>query len=93
MFPHISVRGAMRMAIRFGASAGSASATCERTLPTELRRSDIAVGRPRSRPHVPLVGGGQITRGLQVLGDQRGVLVVLVRSRRRRADAVARDRI
>ena len=48
------------------------------TLPTELRRSDIAVDRPSSRPHMPLVGGAQVTGRFEVLGDQCGVLVILV---------------
>ena len=45
------------------------------TLPTDPRRGDVAPGRPRTRAHAPAVGGREIACGLQVLGDQRGVLV------------------
>ena len=43
--------------------------------PTQIRRRDIAGGRPRTRAHVPAIGGVQITGGLQMLGDQRGILI------------------
>ena len=44
-------------------------------LPAEPGRDEIAVGRPRGGAHVPAVGCVQITCGLQMLGDQRRVLV------------------
>ena len=44
-------------------------------LPTQPRRGDVAVGRPRPGAHMPAVGGVQIARGLQMLGDQRRVLI------------------
>ena len=67
-------------------------------LPTEPRRGDVAVGRPRCGAHVPAVRGVQITGGLQMFGDQRRVLVgrcrvALLRSRRPGAGAARRDRI
>ncbi len=50
----------------------------KRTLPTELRGSDVTVDRPRACSHVPLVGGSEIAGGFQVFGDQCGVLVILI---------------
>ena len=58
-----------------GSSSGSASAILARALPTQPRRADVAVGRPRRGAHVPVEGGTQIPGGLQVFGDQRGVLL------------------
>ena len=69
----------MRIAVRSGSSAGSASATRRARSQLSPRRRDVAVGRPRSGAHVPAVSGVQITGGLQMLGDQRGVLVGRVR--------------
>ena len=46
-----------------------------RPLPTGPRRHNVAGGRPRSGAHVPAVGGVQITGGLQMFGDQGGILV------------------
>ena len=43
--------------------------------PTRLRRGDVAVGRPGSGAHVPAEGRAQIAGGLQMLGDQRRILV------------------
>ena len=43
--------------------------------PTRLRRGDVAVGRPGTCPHVPAEGRAEITGGLQMLGDQRRILV------------------
>ena len=77
--PHSMVRGAMRMAARSGSSAGSASAIWR-------ARSQLSRAAAMSRlvahvagAHVPAVGGVQITGGLQMLGDQRRVLVGRVR--------------
>ena len=94
--PHNMVRGAMRMAARSGSSAGNASATWRARSQLSTRRGDVAVGRPRSGAHVPAVRGVQITGGLQVLGDQRGVFVdrcrvTAVRSRPPPAGAARRD--
>jgi hypothetical protein len=44
-------------------------------LPTQIRRPDVAVGRPCPGAHVPVEGGTQIPGGLQMLGDQSRVLV------------------
>ena len=44
-------------------------------LPTDPRRGDVAVGRPRAGAHVPAVGGVQVAGGLQMFGDQRRILV------------------
>ena len=63
------------MAARFGSSAGNESAIFSRTLPTHSRGGDVAIGRPRCGAHVPTVGGVQITGGLQMLGNQRSVVV------------------
>ena len=46
-----------------------------RPIPTRMGRREVAVGQPRARPHMPLVGRGEITRGFQMLGDQGCVLV------------------
>ena len=46
-----------------------------RSLPTEVRRADVAVGGPCAGAHVPAVRGSVVASGLQVLGDQRGILV------------------
>src|SRR6185295_19140968 len=46
-----------------------------RSLPTEVRRADVAVGGPCAGAHVPAVRGSVLASGLQVLGDQRGILV------------------
>ena len=44
--------------------------------PNSIRAArDVAVGRPGSGAHVPAVRGVQIACGLQMLGDQGGVLV------------------
>ena len=44
-------------------------------LPTQSRRGDVAVGRPRCGAHMPAVGGVQITGGLQVFGNQGRILI------------------
>jgi hypothetical protein len=44
-------------------------------LPTGPRRRNGAGERPYSGAHVPAVGGVQITGGLQMFGDQGGVLI------------------
>ena len=46
-----------------------------RPLPTGPRRHNVTGGRPRPCAHVPAEGGMQIACGLQVLGDQGGILV------------------
>ena len=46
-----------------------------RPLPTDSRGGDVAGGRPRPGAHVPAERCVEIACGLQVLGDQRGVLV------------------
>ena len=43
--------------------------------PARLCGGDISNVRPGARPHVPPVGGRQITCGFKVFGDQRGVLI------------------
>ena len=58
-----------------GVVGGQRVGDLARALPTQSRRGDVAVGRPRCGAHVPAVGGVQITGGLQMFGDQRGVLV------------------
>ena len=73
--PHNMVRGAMRMAARFGSSAGKRVGDLLGALPAQSRRGDVAVGRPRCGAHVPAVGGVQITGGLQMFGDQGRVLL------------------
>ena len=85
-------RGAVRVV------GGQRVGDLARPLPTEPRRRDIAVGRPRPGAHVPAVRGVQITGGLQMLGDQGGILVGrcrrhVLRSRRPRAGAARRDPI
>ena len=92
------VRGVMRIAVLPGSSSGSASAITARTLPTDPCRADVAVGRPSAGAHMPAVGGMQFAGGLQVLGDQRRVLigrrrVTLLGSRLQDAGAIRRDRI
>ena len=68
------VRGAMRMAARSGVLGGQ----CVGDL---WARSQLSRAAAMSRlvahagAHVPAVGGVQITGGLQMFGDQRGVLV------------------
>ena len=67
-------------------------------LPTDPRRGDVAVGRPRAGAHVPAVRGLQFACGLQMFGDQRRVLVgrcpgCAIRWRRPGAGAIGRDRI
>lgn len=47
-------------------------------LPAELGGSDVAVGRPRARTHMPFISSVQLTRGLEMLRDQRSILVVVV---------------
>ena len=96
--PHSMVRGAMRIAVRSGSSAGSASAIWR-------ARSQLTRAAAMSRlvdhaagAHVPAVGGVQIACGLQVLGDQRRVLIEpipghVLRSRPPRAGAARRDPI
>lgn len=44
-------------------------------LPTDPRRDDVTVGRPRASAHVPGVCGMVVACGLQMFGDKRGVLV------------------
>lgn len=44
-------------------------------LPADPSRAGVQVGRPRARAHVPGVRRGQVTSGLQMFGDQRGVLL------------------
>ena len=65
----------MRIAVRSGSSAGSASAT--RRARCQLSH---AAAMSRVAAHAPAricqpIGGMQIAGGLQVLGDQRGILV------------------
>jgi len=43
--------------------------------PTGVRRGDVAVGRPGSGAHVPGEGRAQIPGRLQMLGDQRRILI------------------
>ncbi len=57
---------------------GQSIGDLEGTLPTEQRGDDVAVGRPGTGTHMPLVCGGQLACGFQVLGDQGGILVVLL---------------
>ena len=44
-------------------------------LPVRLGRADVPGGRPACGPHVPAVGDVQITGGLKMFGDQRGILL------------------
>ena len=57
MLPHISVRGAIRIASTIRRIGRQRIGHLERTLPTELRGGDVTVDRPPACPHVPLVGG------------------------------------
>ena len=52
-----------------------------RPLPPQVCRRDVAAGRPRACAHVPPVRAMQITGCFEMLGDQRGVRVVVVDSR------------
>ncbi len=45
------------------------------SLPGEVGGRDVAIGRPRGGAHLPAVSGVRFTGGLEVFGDQRGVLV------------------
>jgi len=54
---------------------GSASATRRARSQLNCAAAVVAVGRPRSGAHVPAVGGVEIICGLQVLGDQGGILI------------------
>ena len=62
-------RGAVRVVVgqRVGDLAGP--------LPTDPRRGDVTVGRPGAGAHVPAVRGIAVACGLQMFGDQRGILV------------------
>ena len=73
--PHSQARGgdAHRGAVRI--VGGQRVGDLARPLPTGPRRHNVAGGRPRSGAHVPAVRGVQITGGLQMFGDQGGVLV------------------
>ena len=62
--PHNMVRGAMRMVAWLWSPAGKASAIRIGAPPTQIRRGDVAVGRPRCGAHLPAVGGVQITGSL-----------------------------
>ena len=55
--------------------AGQRVGDLARPLPTQIRRPDVAVGRPRPGAHVPAVGGVQIAGGLQMFGYQGSVLL------------------
>jgi hypothetical protein len=63
----------------FGVIAGQSVGDLAGALPTQPGRGDVAVGRPRCGAHLPAIGGVPITGGLQVLGDQCGVLVSQLR--------------
>ena len=78
----------MRIAVRSGSLAGSASAT--RRARSQLIRAarDIAAARPGTGAHMPGIRGTQIARRFEVFGDQGGVFVgrgrvTLLRWRRR----------
>jgi hypothetical protein len=45
------------------------------TFPTQMRRGDVAVCRPHCRAHVPTVGVSRVTRGFEILGEKRRILV------------------
>ena len=73
--PVNSVRGAIRMAIRPWVIGRQLVGDLLRPIPARMGRREVAVGQPRARPHMPLVGGGEIARRFQVLGDQGCILV------------------
>ena len=65
-------------------------------LPTRPRRHNVTGGRPRPCAHVPAERGVEIACGLQVLGNQGGILVepirrCVVRLRRPPAGATPRN--
>ena len=72
---HSAVRGAMRIAVAVGEVVGQCIGNLAGTLPADPSRSRIAVVQPRACAHVPVECGAQIGRCLQVLGDQRRLLV------------------
>ena len=69
------VRGAMRIAARFGIGVGKRvgdlRARCQLGRAAAMSR----IGRPCRGAHVPAEGGVQIAGGLQMFGDQRRVLL------------------
>ena len=72
-------RSAERCASLFGPGLGRqgiGNLPC--ALPTQLRRGDVAVGRPRPGTHLPVIGRMQVTRSFKVLTYDYGVLIVLV---------------
>ena len=73
--PHSMVRGAMRIAARSRIVVGQAVGDLACALPTRPCRGDVAVGQPCTGAHVPVERRVQITRGLEVFGDQRRVFV------------------
>ena len=73
--PHSLARAAMRIDSAVRVVGGQRVGDLACPLPTGPRRDNVAGGRPRSGAHVPAVGGVQITGGLQMFGDQRGILV------------------
>ena len=58
----INVRGAMRIASRSGVVGRQRIGDLERALPTAVARRHVAVGRPCTGPHMPLVCSGQDRR-------------------------------
>ena len=94
--PHSRARGAMRIAVRPGSSSGSASATWRARSQLSYAATMSRVAAHATGAHVPAVRGVQIACGLQVLGDQRGILVEpspahVLRLRPPAAGAVRRD--
>ena len=79
-----------------GASAGKASASLPMRAPSCSCACAVMsrLGRPRPGTHVPFIGTPcRSPAASKVLGDQCGVLIVLVDDGGRVADAVARDPI
>ena len=64
---------AHRGAVRIVVGQGVGDLACP--VPTDPRRYNVAVGRPPTGAHVPRVGRVEVTCGLQVLGDQGGILI------------------
>ena len=58
-------------------SRGQRVSHLARPLPAQLSRSIVAVGRPPTGAHVPLICATQIPGRLEMLGDQCCVLVIL----------------
>ena len=63
------VRGAIRIAARWGSASTNRSAT------SRPRCGDIAVGQPGTGAHVPRGGREKITRRFEMFGDQGSILV------------------